>query len=1216
MGDLVVGLAKSVVEGVLTKAQSAIEEESKLRLSAQRDLVFIIDEFEMMHSFLNVANEERAKNNVVRTWVRQVRDLAYDVEDCIEFVVHVDNKPNWWRCFLPSCMAAAALPLDAVVTEIEQIKARVDDVSKRNSRYSLISDSGSKPVMQPQPAAGTAIGVTAHDMLIDARDATKKQQGIGDLTQLITKENSDFGVISVWGTGGDLGRTTVIRKAYQDPEICKKFGCRGWVKLMHPFDAPKFLQSLMAQFYTNSCLEEGTTVDVAELKRMEMAAMNQGGLNEEFVELVNEKRYLLVLENVCTMGEWDAIRACLPDRKKGNWIIVSTELREIASLCIGHSYQVLELKQYSAEYPVCVFFKEGSQGKETGRVMSSNNEISYDRIPTSKKDIACSWMDQVSLVGYESQMSGLRNCQTMARFKDWQVMSVWGIAGVGKSELVRNLYYERMLQKDPIFDKYGWVHMSRPFNVRDFSRSLLWDIDSASTEDTGIKDPIQECHKLLKEHKCLVVIDDLQSTEEWDLIQPALVSRHSKSVIIVITTEQSIATHCADNEEVVFNVKCLEAEASVDLFRKQVQKKNSASPLNNANDRELEKLIVKCGRIPKVIVSVADFLAPKTVTCMDSTRTLNCRFMHELESNPEFGGLRSLFGWMHSYFRTCPDFLRPCIFYMSIFPGSQIIRRRRLVMRWVAEGYARDTKDTTAEEKGEMLFTMLVNLSMIQPPRCTAITHMRMVLCQVSAFFHEYIISRPEEENIIFALEVFALKGRCLPTSRRTGRHLVIEDNWDRDRIVFESIDFSRLRSLTVLGEWESYFISKSMKVLRVLDLENASGVTDKDLERVVKLLPRLKFLSLRGRSEIGHLPSSLGELRQLETLDVRGTSIVTLPASINKLKKLQYIRAGTTSSLEEPSTLCGLVSWLHDLCRSCELAGVEVPAGIEKLTALHTLGVVNVGTAGGKAILKELKKLTQLRKLGVSGVSKKNYKEFCSAISCHVRLESLSVWLSKGNQDCLDDISLPQEKPQKKPEEKSQEKPQQKPEGKPQNKPEEKPQQKPLENLQSLKLHGLVKKVPAWIKDLPKLTKLDLEITMTEEVDMIKVLGEIKELCILRFCIKPLQDGDGKLDFCVWVNGQQQLCYSKVKILEIACTSKLNVSFGSEAMPNLELLLARCHSGSTLKFAELKNLSKQKLKEVRLMGSFDNTFTEDVEKQLNEHPRNPALKLENPCSS
>ena len=92
MADLVLGVAKSLVEGTLTKAQSAIDEESKLRQSAQRDLVFIAGEFQMMQSFLRVTTEEQVRTNVVSiTWVIQVRDLAYDVEDCIEFVIHLDR---------------------------------------------------------------------------------------------------------------------------------------------------------------------------------------------------------------------------------------------------------------------------------------------------------------------------------------------------------------------------------------------------------------------------------------------------------------------------------------------------------------------------------------------------------------------------------------------------------------------------------------------------------------------------------------------------------------------------------------------------------------------------------------------------------------------------------------------------------------------------------------------------------------------------------------------------------------------------------------------------------------------------------------------------------------------------------------------------------------------------------------------------------------------
>jgi len=144
MADLAVSLAKSVVEGAVTKALAAIEEEAALRQSTQNDLAFITGEFQMMQSFLNVADEERARNNVVRTWVRQVRDLAYNVEDCIEYVIHLDKAPDWCCRCIPRFIRPQ-LPLDKAVAEIKLLKGRVEEVSLRNMRYNLISDSGSKP---------------------------------------------------------------------------------------------------------------------------------------------------------------------------------------------------------------------------------------------------------------------------------------------------------------------------------------------------------------------------------------------------------------------------------------------------------------------------------------------------------------------------------------------------------------------------------------------------------------------------------------------------------------------------------------------------------------------------------------------------------------------------------------------------------------------------------------------------------------------------------------------------------------------------------------------------------------------------------------------------------------------------------------------------------------------------------------------------------------
>ncbi|KAF7110936.1 hypothetical protein CFC21_110998 [Triticum aestivum] len=1164
MADLAVGLSKTVVAEALTKVQSAIDEDNKLRHKAQRDLVTITLEFEMMQSFLNVANGGRAAamNNLVRTWVRHVRELAYDLEDCVEFVVHLDGKPVFWRRLLPACVVGP-LPLDQAVAEIEVIKGRAEELSACYSRYSCIGEPVSNLVMlQQQQASGRGAGAVAADMLIEARDSAKRQQFLGDLAQLITNKDKDLQVISVWGTCGDLGTTSIIRKAYNDPEICRSFACRVWVKLMHPFNPHEFVWRFMAQVYTaDACVDkEGADVGVHVLAKMEAMQEDVSVLRREFVQEVNTKTYLVVLENLTDMVDWDAVRTFLPDMKNGSWIIVSTQQFEIASLCIGHAYQPLELKQFSPEHSVCAFFKEGSQDygpkEEKPMVCEVSPNSSLEKIPSSNIKGIEDWMKNYPLVGRELEMTELRSYTARVRFSNSPVISVWGIAGIGKSALVRNLYYDRMLNSNQ-FNKYSWVDVSHPFNLRDFSRSLLLDHHSE-------KDPIKECRELLSENQCLVVIDDLQSKEEWDLIQSALVSRPSSSVIIVITTEASVATYCTNNEGHVFNVKGLEAVAAMDLFRTEVHRKNPLSPLKDHEDVELEELILKCGGLPKVIVSIAALLATQTVTLMDTVHSLNQKFMQHLETNPDHECLKGLFDWMHSYFRTCPDSLKPCIFYLSIFPRHHGIRQRRLVRRWIAEGYSRDSDEESAVDKGENFFSKLLELSIIQQiPQLvtTAYNDTSMVSCQVNGFIREYIVSRRMEENL-----VFELGPNCVLTTHRTGRHLIILRDWDRDKIVFESIDFSRLRSLTVFGKWESFFISKSMRLLRVLDLEDALGVKDEDLEKMVKRLRRLKFLSLRGCGEILHLPSSLGDLRQLQTLDVRHTSILKLPASITRLQKLQYIRAGTTARASAPPASSSRLPKFHR-CRG--LFGIKVPKGIGKLTALHTLGVVDVGASGGKAVVEELRKLTQLRKLGVSGINRHNSKDFFSATSGLVHLESLLVRLGKDSQGCLDEITLP------------------------------------WENLRSLTLHGLQDKLPP-SKNLRKLMKLDLEMDALKEDD-IKFLANLPELCILRLRVGQLQDG--KLHFHAEMYGEELVTFKKVKILEIASgASELHVTFGSRSMKSLELLKIDCSSAS-YHLTGLNFLSE--LKEVLLQGTNDEAIKSNLETQLANHPKAPTVKLE-----
>lgn len=243
-----------------------------------------------------------------------------------------------------------------------------------------------------------------------------------------------------------------------------------------------------------------------------------------------------------------------------------------------------------------------------------------------------------------------------------------------------------------------------------------------------------------------------------------------------------------------------------------------------------------------------------------------------------------------------------------------------------------------------------------------------------------------------------------------------------------------------------------------------------------------------------------MGGLRQLQTLDIRDTSITTLPKSIVKLHELEYIRAGTTPALpplfdddntgkmtmapQDPplppprassapapapalqlqtlpssmttSTRCLSLSnsrhWpfrgRRGTTAGSQNCGIKVHGEIGELTALHTVGVIDVMSGARRvAILNELKKLTQLHKLGVSGINRGSSRETFGAISGHAHLKSLSIHLDSGNnQDCLDDSSSC------------------------------------LKNLNSLKLYGQISNLPVWIKDLKNLRKLKLQMPMLSQ--------------------------------------------------------------------------------------------------------------------------------------
>ncbi|KAM0862272.1 hypothetical protein ACQ4PT_045390 [Festuca glaucescens] len=871
-----ISLGKSVLNRAVRYAESAVAKEAALHLGIQRDQTFITDELEMMQGFLMTAHDDRDNHNrVVKIWVKQVRDVAYDVEDCLQdFAVRVMVRRSWWR------IPRKLLHRRRVAKKMKELRAKVEDVSQRNLRYHLIKGSGSKPISTEEQSVAIA-SATKSDI-----DEVRRQNDKAKLAllRLISKKDDGLKVIAVSGKNTvGLVETSVVKRAYEDPRIHKKFECCAWIRLLQPFNLTKFLQSIVRQFYVNYLQQakqrEKNPTDAQVLRRMGM--MNEVDLANEFKRYINEKSYLIVLDDLHTIEEWGRIKTCFPQSKKGSRIIVLAEQVEVASLCVGTENVAPEHKQLFPDLHAFYekSFQDGADPVETGT--SSNTSSIYSNNSMDRKSFIVS--KESEPIGREREKTEILEMITNGDSQHLEVLSVWGMGGLGKTTLIRDVYESQEL--NGMFEKCAFVTVMRPFNLDKLIGSIARQFGENNVKDM---------YRYPEGSKYLIVLDDLSSTTEWDDIKQHLPETGTANRIIITTREEDIAKHCSKRHKNIYNLQRLVRKNAHDLFTQKAFGKDIKLDEQYPELVEQAELILKkCDGLPLAIVHIGRFLASQQITALE-WRKLNEHISAELEMNPNLGSIMTV---LNTSFDALPYYLKPCFLYTSIFPEDREVSRRRLVRRWIAEGYSREVRGRSAEEVAENYFAELISRSMLLPSQQSMHSRKGTVACQVHDLIREISISKSIEENLVFTLE----EG-CSLNRRATVRHLAISSNWKGGQREFESmVDLSRVRSLTVFGEWKPFFISDKMRLLRVLDLEGTPGLADHHLQHIGKLL-HLKYLSIRGCDDIYHLPDSLGNLRQLETLDVRDTRILKLPTSIIKLQMLNYLRLGRKSTDESVS--------------------------------------------------------------------------------------------------------------------------------------------------------------------------------------------------------------------------------------------------------------------------------------------------------------------------
>ncbi|XP_052164548.1 disease resistance protein RGA5-like [Oryza glaberrima] len=533
-----------------------------------------------------------------------------------------------------------------------------------------------------------------------------------------------------------------------------------------------------------------------------------------------------------------------------------------------------------------------------------------------------------------------------------RIISIVGIGGLGKTTIA-NLVFEELREQ---FDCSAFVSVSRNPDISGILRIILSEVSAepyGNTESGDVQQLIRKITTFLKNKRYLIVIDDLWNIESWKIIKCAFSRSITGNRIITTTRINEVAKSCCfPHVHRVYKLRPLHFVDSKRLFLKRI------FGLEECPSHLTEvccNILAKCDGLPLATIAISGLLATKAPT-EDQWNQVEKSIGYALERNEDVNGMIRILSL--SYF-DLPHNLRTCLLYLCTFPEDYIIHKKRLVRRWIAEGFIHEEHGHTLYELGQRCFNELINRSLIEPRYIGKFGEVKS--CRVHDTILDFIRSKSIEENFVTLLGIPNVpidrqkKVQRLSLLVNTEEYYSsLEENNikyvldkkedDSNEQEDNSNGFHILKKLNLCNARLLTIFPHSVKVpsllqfrrLRVLDFEGCEQLENHHLANIENLL-HLKYLSIKD-TIVNVLPTQIIRLRYLQTLNVDVRGAINIPTHIYRLRQLTYL--------------------LVDM--RCQL-----PAKIGNMQALQELKVVNV-LAQSLNTLQGLGKLTNLRKLSI----------------------------------------------------------------------------------------------------------------------------------------------------------------------------------------------------------------------------------------------------------
>ncbi|KAL6326462.1 hypothetical protein AAG906_008324 [Vitis piasezkii] len=295
-------MAEATVSFAVERLGGLLIEEARFLHGVGDKVTEIQAELRMMRCFLRDADARQYEDEVIRNWVAEIREAAYDAEDTVEtFALKLARRRrSGFQNILKryACILSEFKTLHEVGTAIDAIKSRISHLTASLQSYNIRSiaegeGSGFRNETQRLPRK-----TYSHDV---DEDTVGLEDSMEILLEQLMKPDKRCSVVSICGMGG-LGKTTLAKKVY------------------HHVHVRQAVQGILIQL---TSADEGHKTKIRNMRDEE--------LFESVYKIQEEKKCLVILDDMWKIGDWESLKPAFPLHKAGSKILLTTRVQEVAS---------------------------------------------------------------------------------------------------------------------------------------------------------------------------------------------------------------------------------------------------------------------------------------------------------------------------------------------------------------------------------------------------------------------------------------------------------------------------------------------------------------------------------------------------------------------------------------------------------------------------------------------------------------------------------------------------------------------------------------------------------------------------------------------------------------------------------------------------------------------------------------------------------------------